>query len=446
VNKYSICIVDDKIPAHAVNMNDGIRLNSNNLEYLKNNVTDWDDVYVKEFVKNLLNKSDWSLSGFTYPTILINCLEEELYRPDIVIFDWEYPGTPFGSDLVEESLLTILQYSFSIVFIFTGVDKQDEIRELLEHSPLAEYANRVNIKSKLDENSTQVLYEDIEKIRKQSFSFKFGAEMRKKSLEALEKILIELGKVTLEETVDYFKLSGDTSKDLIDFIGERFKNHLSTSQFKALPEEAKGVTNPDTEIARQLWSHRLYFYHNESDKIVRKGDIIEKDNEFFVVVTADCDLARFWHKNYGYINLLPIYEVQNDNEYIIRQATMTRKKSKVKSDLKVNSFSDDIGNLPGVLLLPFLKFDDDFKDFVLFPKELMNKKIEIQKDSNPIPQKDRSLKYNEGFEFNKVATISEPFLTPLIQHIFSTISGYGTPDYPATVADLISKNFGKIFE
>jgi hypothetical protein len=201
------------------------------------------------------------------------------------------------------------------------------------------------------------------------------------------------------------------------------------------------------EIARQLWSHRLYFYHDESDKIVRKGDIIKKNNEFFVIVTADCDLARFWHKNYGYVNLLPIYEIGNNNEYIIKQATITRNKSNIKNNLKINSFSDEIKSLPGTLILPFLKVGDNFKDFVLFPKELLNKKIEIQEKGNPIPpKKERNLKYDKGFDFNKVATVSEPFLTPLIQHIFNAIAGYGTPDYSSAVSDLISKNFEKIFE
>jgi len=444
MNKYSICIVDDKIPAHEVAMNDGVRLNSNNLEYLKKEVSDWNDPYVKEFVGDILKKDGWTLSGFTNPNILINWLEEELYRPDIVIFDWEYSVTPISSDDVQKSLLTILQQSFSIVFIFTEKDKQEEIEALIKTPHFDKFHNRVRIKRKLDENSTRLLCEDIEAIRKQNFSFKFGAEIRKKSLEAVERILIELGKVSLEQTVEYFKLSDNTNKDLVDFIAERFKNHLTASPFKELPGKGKDDGKSNPEIARQLWSYRLYFYHGENDVLVRKGDIIKKDNEFFVVVTADCDLARFWHKNYGYLNLLPIHEVREGDEYLKNQLTMTRKQSPVMES-KFNSFSASPEYLKGMLILPFLRYGDNFKDFAVFPQELLNKKVELKEDGMPIPKKERNLKYDEGFQFERIATISEPFLTPLIQHIFNTISGYGTPDYPKVVSDLISKNFEKIF-
>ncbi|MGD2090803.1 MAG: hypothetical protein PVH61_31815 [Candidatus Aminicenantes bacterium] len=450
--KHSICIVDDKIPAHTSEIDETLRINSSSLKYLREKVPDWDDPNVKEFVENILEKDYWTLSGFTNPNIFINCLEEELYRPEIVIFDWDYSSYPVGSTDVEESLLTILEYSFLIVFIFTEVDKQEEIRDLMKQPHYSKFKNRVKIKGKLDDNSVQELYEEIEKIRNQSFSFKFGAELRRNSLEAVDKILIELGKVSLDETVGYFKLSGDTSKDLIDFIGERFKNHLTASHFEELPEETKVIGEPELETAKQLWSYRLYFYHSEKDILVRKGDIIEKDNEFFIVVTADCDLDKFWHKNFGYLNILPIYEINEGNSSIKEKILLTRGKDKIKNELKknpkyfkVHSFSNSIKQLvEGPIILPFLKSnkDNEFKDYIAFPKELKNIKVKV----NPSLNKKKGLIYDANFDYRRMATISEPFLTPLIQHIFSTISGFGTPDYPNMISDLISENFGKIFK
>lgn len=471
MNKYSICIVDDKIPA-AGKMDDTVRLNSNNLKYLKDKVSDWADSQVREFVERLLNIQGWTLSGFTDPNFLINCIDEELYRPDIVIFDWEYSSTPVGSDGVEQSLMEILQQSFSIVFIFTGADKLDEINAILKKPNFDKFKNRLKVKDKTDKDSTRSLYDEIEKMRKQNFSFKFGVELRKKSLEAVDKILIELGKVELAQAVNYFKLDGDTGKDIIDFIGERFKNHLTTTQFKELHEEVKNLDErdshleesaeegkddgkPDLEIAKKLWSYRLYFYHSENDTLVRKGDIIEMDNRMFIVVTADCHLTYFWHKNYGYLNLLPIHEIKKGDEYIMKLATLTREEKKVKEKIVFNeknkfvtSFSNEIKGLPDVLILPFLKYGDKFKDFALFPKELTNTKIEIKEGDNQKSEKEKGkmgLKYDKNFEFTRIATISEPFLTPLIQHIFNSIAGYGTPDYPDNVGKLITENFRKIF-
>ena len=39
-----------------------------------------------------------------------------------------------------------------------------------------------------------------------------------------------------------------------------------------------------------------------------------------------------------------------------------------------------------------------------------------------------------------VVTVSEPFMTALVQHCVSAISGYGTPDYPKIVKNAIEED------
>jgi DNA (cytosine-5)-methyltransferase 1 len=46
---------------------------------------------------------------------------------------------------------------------------------------------------------------------------------------------------------------------------------------------------------------------------VRRGDIVKKDGKYYLVISADCDLRRFWHKNLGSINLLPLHHLHNSN-------------------------------------------------------------------------------------------------------------------------------------
>ena len=51
--------------------------------------------------------------------------------------------------------------------------------------------------------------------------------MRKKSIEAIESILINLGKLDIEKAYEILNIQENNSKDLIEFIGERYKNNLS---------------------------------------------------------------------------------------------------------------------------------------------------------------------------------------------------------------------------
>jgi hypothetical protein len=40
-------------------------------------------------------------------------------------------------------------------------------------------------------------------------------------------------------------------------------------------------------------------------------------------------------------------------------------------------------------------------------------------------------------KFKRVTTVSEPFVTALVQHCISAISGYGTPDFPNAIKEAL---------
>ncbi|MCX6578753.1 MAG: hypothetical protein NT166_01050 [Candidatus Aminicenantes bacterium] len=487
--QYSICIIDDGINqvAAAHNIKKNSLLNSIVLHKLLSEEADWGkEIPLYELFTKLLNEKEgndyiWNVYAFTHPEFFLNSHEKELLRVEIIIFDWDFSPTIDQ----EKKLLEILNKCYSYIYIYSGADKEIEIKKIIDNNVFKcfrkrlEYVDKLNLNK--DSTSPTELMTKIRALYKENFSFKFGSQLRKTTVNALDRILIRLGELHIDDTLQllggngeqisddlknmigekikgnlvcddelcaFLKNSGinrEISEQLLDLISEKIRNNVISSALEhtrsKFPVDNK--TNID-KISQELWAYRLYY--NPSDDIVRKGDIFEQDNKFFIVVTADCDLARFWHKNYGYINLLPIHEIQNDNEHLKKQITLTREKKKLMDNAKFNSFSASPEYIKGMLILPFLKCSNGYKDFSLFPQELMNQKIELKEDGNPTPKKERSLKYAGDFKFNRIATISEPFLTPLIQHIFSTISGYGTPDYPKVVSDLISKNFKKIFE
>jgi len=53
--------------------------------------------------------------------------------------------------------------------------------------------------------------------------------------------------------------------------------------------------------------------------------------------------------------------------------------------------------------------------------------------------KNERLKYSYWSEYRRIMTVSEPFISPLIEHILKSLSGYGVPDYPKDIRKTIHK-------
>jgi hypothetical protein len=49
------------------------------------------------------------------------------------------------------------------------------------------------------------------------------------------------------------------------------------------------------------------------------------------------------------------------------------------------------------------------------------------------------MKYAYWTGARRLCTVSEPFLTPIIQHIFNTIGGNGVPDYPDHMKQILKQ-------
>jgi len=116
----SICVIDDEIPASKEpSIYDYKRLNSSNLKLLLSNGAIWDKKELKDLIEELIKKTgEWDISAFTDPSLYLNCHAEELYSPEIIILDLDFPTTPKST---EEHIMDILMSSFSIVYIYTQI-------------------------------------------------------------------------------------------------------------------------------------------------------------------------------------------------------------------------------------------------------------------------------------------------------------------------------------
>ena len=455
---YSICVVDDQIPLGKGGFVDaGKRINDNILQILINDQeTKWSENVLKELIEELItDEKNWITSAFMSPEILIKSMEHEYYLPEVVIFDWDYGK---GAASVEENLMQILKTSFSFITIYTASDKKEVVQSIIDEE-FAVFKNRLDLKIKNEKDSATQLIAKIEKLSENNFSFKFSSGLRKLTYKTLEDILIEFGKPDIKDLVWLFGDEDENknkklhAKDLSEILVEKLRSELISGNFGSDLPTVDPSYNPNlsNELVKNMWASRLYYI--PQDNIVRKGDILRKkgiDNKtLYLVISSDCHLKSFWKKNFGYITLLPLHKIDKTNEELIDTLDLYKSKGKLKNaNFTPSSLTNISSFAEGLTIIPFVPSEETkFVDYLLFPKEIFSQKI-------PVPEQQKTnkrsipLKYDyfEEYEQDKRITISEPFITPLVEHILYNVSGYGVPDYPSSLQKEISDNFKGIFK
>lgn len=441
MRKYSLCLMDDNIPAMEGGLDDTEMIGPGQLLKLTENKDYWNEEPLRLLVENLLQKKDvWDVFAFTNPIFYLDRFEEELFRPDIMLFDWEYQADS-GDMSTEECLIKILNDSFVIVLIFTGVDNSGQVTEIIESDEFKPFVNRVEIVHKDEDKAVDILMKKIEGLKQNNFAFKFGNDLKASSIRAVNKILIELGKVDIQ-SIKYFGIDEEGSTDLVDFIAARYKNYMSSFKFDPPQRKNGGSSGKDNnpDLIKRLWSHRLYFL-NEGDYVCR-GDIVINSNnsKAYIVISAACDLVKFWNKNWGHINLIPLHKIDSSlTEHLADFKFFRKTPGECKKDLSGTSLTSISSNYPdGTFIMPFVPVNGEFINYIGSAKEITSIKIDIP---STIHSKDEicaeSLKYSHWPDFHRICMLSEPFITPLIEKALSTIGRLGVPDFGDEVKELI---------
>ncbi len=450
MKKYSVCILDDEIPAIDFSdfMDDKKLLNENNFQHLIRYEDKWENSDLFNFVKDIYSSSKYYLTGFTSHAAFFNFSNNEIIAPDVVVFDWTISGQTIED--AENYLLKLLNSTYCLVAIYTQDDKNDEVTNIISESPFKDYLNsRLFIIRKEEDDCVSRLQEVIDE-RISNFSFSFSKELRYKKLLALNKVLSNLGKISFEQFINMFGENSINNKrqltsiDLAEIISEKTKSELINIGF----DEKKFITDKnddvDEEEIRKIWSFRLY--HRPNDKIVRKGDIISRintnDDTLYLVLSSDCHLNSFWNKNFGYISLIPLHRMKSNSEII-------KKKFLANNGHKLNGFKltslTNPNQIEGITILPGVKnIEGELFDYLLNPKEVFSVKINLPNIKNiQNIRTNLRLLYNywRGYSGKERIRISEPFLSPLIQFIMDNITGYGCPDFSGKLQEIIKKNF-----
>jgi len=460
--RYSVCIIDNDIPAagaqaQAAGIKDSELLNASNLQLLLTQET-WTDEVIKNLTQTLLDQKDtdgitpkWEVFGFTNPSFYINAIDNGFFRSDLLVFDWEYPGAASGSGTDSESILKeILDRTFSLVFIFSKADKKTEIDAILAKPEFQEYKERLSYldKTVAGTDQTATLIQKAEGMYANNFSFRFASILRKKAVQTMDKILSDMGRASLNDVKNHVVVGNGGKKDFIDFLAERFRTAIAGKDIYDLvdpiPEPAVGnAVTPDENVAAKVWSCRLYFEQQPGDNLVRRGDIVKVENNFFLILSADCDLTYFWKKNLGIINMVALHELDNSNSTLKDLLTLCVKQDKISVSGKPSSLLGQIGDLSsGPFILPFVPIQNSKKNFVAVPKDIASSRINLPSQFSTLSEKDKSkvaVEYPHWPGAERICTVAEPFLTPVIQHVLNTIGGNGVPDYPDHMKEILKK-------
>ncbi len=457
--RYSVCIIDNDLPAsgqeaQALGITDTDLLNASNLQLLIQRET-WQDPVIKNLTATLLGQKEqdgvspkWDVFGFTHPSFYINAINDGFFRSDLVVFDWEYPGAQNATATNSESILKeILDRTFCLIFIFSKADKKEEIEAILAKPEFQEYKERLQYLDKAVENvdQTNALLQKADEMYANNFSFKFASVLRRRSVQSADQILSDMGKASLNDVKNLLVVGDGGKKDFIDFLAERFRTTIAGPNVYDLVDEIPPppVNAPpvDTSMAAKVWSYRLYFHQETGDQLVRRGDIVQREGTFLLVLSADCDLGRLWTKNLGIVNAVSLHELNQANESLKKWLTLVVKPEKLSK--KISSLLGQIGELSeGPFVLPFVPLNEGLRNFVAIPKDLISTRIPTPPtwaDFTKDEKKQHPMKYSYWTGANRICTISEPFLTPVIQHVLNTLGGNGVPDYPEHMRDILKK-------
>jgi hypothetical protein len=456
--RYSVCVIDNDIPAagaeaQKLGMGDSDLLNASNLQLLVQK-EQWGDDVLKNLVQKLLSQKDtdgvspkWEVYGFTNPSFYINAINDGFFRSDLLVFDWEYPGAQNGSGINSESILKeILDRTFCLIFIFSKADKKEEIEAILAKPEFQPYKERLKYldKSTPEGEQTDTLLQKAEGMYAENFSFKFAGVLRRRSVQCADQILSDMGRASLNDVKNLLVVGHGGKKDFIDFLAERFRTTIAGPNVYDLVEQIPNTGAApaiDSALASKVWSYRLYFPQETGDDLVRRGDIVSIGGEILLVLSADCDLMRFWAKNLGIINAVALHELDQSNATLKEMLAIC-----VKPDLAkppIGSLLGKIGNLSeGPFVLPFVPAGGGrLKNFLAIPKDLVSRRIPTPAGWNDLGKEKKShpMKYAYWAGAQRLCTVSEPFLTPVIQHVFNTIGGTGVPNYPEHMKEVLKK-------
>ncbi len=218
---------------------------------------------------------------------------------------------------------------------------------------------------------------------------------------------------------------------------------LAASKTAAKQESLGGATPAPLRLSKFVHS---WLYSDPVEELVGTGDILSirkgETESLYFVVTPPCDLVDFWRKTRSCLTVLKVEPATGGGKELFK-LHQPAKTCFSKGNLSVVSG----GGTQGPVILPSVRVSEaGSTDYILFshriesldvPKPKLPPASPGGKETDPpakltIPVLQLSLQKGGGdVRVTRVCRVSEPFLTPLLNHISNTVFQNAFPDLPA---------------
>ncbi len=455
----------------------------------------WSDGYVRELCEQLVYNAQEVLA-FTQPEAAIGYLRDGIAIPDVIVYDLRYERY---SHLTQEKVLEYLEYILercvSIVQVYTKQSLAETNRDLQEL--YNKFSTRLVPSQNKEETNAERLSSVIAERLQDSLSAWMAKEIRKSSLDAIEKVLVKIDDLPLD--VAFKMLAGEKDflqeQELVELLSTKISEALESSievnkvfeQYvtkKGIPHDQvpgvvqevvsllvsrvrehiqsdgslfntigsvsqavqHGSSNIDNEQVKQtvqdFFAFRIYAQPN--DDLVRTGDIIffQEDQtvsnspDLYLILTPACDLVKFWKSTRGSITIVKMYP-------LITGKGIERASSYGNSEFKPSG--SITANHPPMILPSIPLEKNEWKDYALFAYEIRTidlKDAELMKAGKRNKSVRKPLTYSKlDGKIKRICRISEPFLTGILTELQHALFRFGIPDYPTEELDRLKRLF-----
>jgi len=411
-----VWLVDDELPYDRLTPVPD-RVEQVGLEYLIGTVPQWsDNPAVRNLCQQLTADPNVEITTLSAPGALSKYLDSGSMPPHVVIFDWEGPG--FAPDLNVATIEATLQSTFAYVQVYTHFDVATVEPYL---TPIRQkYQGRLlPTKSKQDVNP-DALFAAVKTEYEKTIAGEIADQARKKIRRSLEEALVELCSVPKASVA---QLVHGQPEVLFSLVVSKLRDGLASEGAELLEDAlAQAAAAESTEGLRRFQS--IWYYYFPTDQLVRRGDIARTpEGNLVMILSAQCDLARFPKKTAMHVTYAPMVELTKANVQAIKQ-TCKFYEFKTIGGSPISSHAE-FGH--AFIVLPNIPNQsgnrDALKDYIVRCHALQSREM---------PRAEKlALKYSEVDGLVRVCTLAESFAAAVIGHLVATLSAAGMPDFPA---------------
>ena len=415
-----VWLVDDDLPYDKlIPVPD--KVEKSGLEYLIRTEATWsEDLPVRDLCNKLTQDADVELTVLSAPAVLTKYLDSSMLPPNVVIFDWEGAGFKPESNLA--AIETTLECTFAYVQIYTHLSV-DSV-EVHLGAIRDKYQGRLLPAKSKHELNAEALFELVKSEYAKTIAGEIADEARSRIRRALEQTLVELCSVPTSVLAQLTQGQVGQAEGLFSLVASKLRDGLASEGSGFIGDaltQVEVAPGQSTDALRRFQS--IWYYYFPTDQLVRRGDIARtRSGDIVLIISAQCDLARFQKKTAKYLTLATMVELTKANVQTIGN-TCQHYRLRAVGGSPIASHAEFSH---AFIVLPNVPTEHGSRDGI---KDYLVRCHALQSVEVPRAEK-MDLKYSETDGLVRVCTLTESFAAAVVSHLVATLSAAGMPDFP----------------